>query len=64
MEQKIRDSAGQDLELSYDPRRCIHTPECIHSLLDFSDPEQPQRIEAAGTLADPTPAHRTPVKLR
>ncbi|HTG83202.1 MAG TPA: hypothetical protein VL853_00270 [Gemmatimonadales bacterium] len=56
MEQKIRDSAGQELELSYDPRCCIHTPECIPSLSDFSDAQQPPRIEAAGTLADPTPA--------
>jgi len=42
MEQKInpesnvvvRHYAGQEIEIGWDPRRCIHTAECIHSLAD------------------------------
>ena len=41
MEQKTRDSAEQELEMSYDPRRCHHTPECDHSLHEVFDAEPP-----------------------
>ena len=29
---KLRHYAGEDIEISYDARRCIHAAECIHGL--------------------------------
>jgi uncharacterized Fe-S cluster protein YjdI len=40
MKQKIRYYAGQDIEITWDPRRCIHTAECIHSLPEVFDTER------------------------
>jgi len=49
MTQKIRYYAGQEIELSYDSRGCVNTPECIHSLPEMFDPECRPWIQPAGT---------------
>ena len=50
MNQKIRYHAVQEIELSWDPRRCIHTAECIHSLPEVFDAERRPWIKPAGAM--------------
>jgi uncharacterized Fe-S cluster protein YjdI/CDGSH-type Zn-finger protein len=50
MKPKIRYYAGQDIEITWDPRRCIHTAECIHSLPEVFDTERRPWIDPAGAL--------------
>ena len=54
MKQKIRYYAGQDIEITWDPRRCIHSAECIHSLPE--EPDDPTTIVA--TLNGPLAVRR------
>jgi uncharacterized Fe-S cluster protein YjdI len=52
MNKKGRYSAGQESELSWDPRRCIHSAECIHSLPEVFDTELPPWIEPPETVVE------------
>jgi uncharacterized Fe-S cluster protein YjdI/CDGSH-type Zn-finger protein len=50
MEQKIRYYAGQEIEISYDPRRCIHAAECLRGLPAVFDNDRRPWINPAGAL--------------
>jgi uncharacterized Fe-S cluster protein YjdI/CDGSH-type Zn-finger protein len=50
MEQKIRCYAGQEIEISYDVRRCIHAAECLRGLPEVFDNARRPWIEPAGAL--------------
>jgi len=43
MNKQIRFYARQEIELTWDPRRCIHSAECIHSLPDVFDTDPTRR---------------------
>jgi uncharacterized Fe-S cluster protein YjdI/CDGSH-type Zn-finger protein len=45
MDQNIHEYSGEDIEVSYDVKRCIHARECVKGLPDVFDPDKRPWIE-------------------
>lgn len=52
MEEEIHEYAGEDVDVSYDVRRCIHARECVRGLPAVFDPDRRPWIEPDRADAD------------
>lgn len=50
MEQKIHYYAGQEIEIIYDVRRCIHAAECVRALPEVFDTTRRPWVQPAGAM--------------
>lgn len=52
MDEDVHEYAGEDIEVSYDVKRCIHARECVRGLPDVFDPDRRPWIEPDNADAD------------